>query len=78
MFPLFPGGSFQVQPMVRVRRRRHRKWDPGILWNIHKGQTAVVLGQSSPMWVCIHPTHTVRGVARDFGPPEYKMYLYYL
>lgn len=49
-----PGGSSQPQPTVPVRRSRQRKWEPGILWSIHRGHTAAVPGK------CPHvDVHTV-------------------
>lgn len=47
------GGSSQLRPMVPVRRSGLRKWEPGILWSLHRGHTATVLGQSLSMWMYI-------------------------
>lgn len=40
------GESFQLQPTVPARRSQVRKWEPGILWSLHRGRTAAVRGQS--------------------------------
>lgn len=48
-----PGGSSQPQPTVPVRRSRQRKWEPGILWSIHRGHTAAVPGKCPHMWMYI-------------------------